>query len=161
MVLWFVIVAPVLVAEVFRSPMVDYRLVALGAILPLAEAVFGGPFLLHTLVGAVGSLAVVMVSTRGRRMVRRRLLGIPIGLLLYLVLGAVWTNDQLFLWPAFGRSFDGLSAPIFGLPVVAKLGLEAVAVALGVWAWKRYELSDPQHRDQLRRTGQLARTVMR
>ena len=39
MLLWFVVLAPVAVAEIFRSPMVDYRLVALGAVLPLAEAV--------------------------------------------------------------------------------------------------------------------------
>ncbi len=49
MLLWFAVLALVLVAQVFDSPNLDYRLVVLGAVLPVAEGVLGGPWLLHTL----------------------------------------------------------------------------------------------------------------
>ena len=43
MVLWFAGGAFLLVWLVFRSPAVDYRLVVVGALLPLVELPFGYP----------------------------------------------------------------------------------------------------------------------
>jgi hypothetical protein len=160
MVLWFAVVAPILVAEVFRSPMVDYRLVALGALLPLSEVAVGGPRLLHTLVGAVGALVVVMAVTTGRRLVRRRLLGVPIGLFLHLVLDATWTDQRSFWWPLFGWTFERDTLPELGRPLAVGLALEVLAVAAGVWAWRRYGLDDPRNRQRLVRTGHLDRRVL-
>ncbi len=102
MLLWFVILAPVLVAEIFQSPMADYRIVALGAALPLAEVVFGGPRYLHTMVVAMGLMAILMLATSNHRLIRRRLLGIPIGLLLHLVLDFTWArwDDPAVDWSA-------------------------------------------------------------
>ncbi len=160
MVLWFVIVAPVLVAEVFRSPMVDYRVVALGAALPLAEAVVGSAFVLHTMAAAIGALVVVMAATVKRRLQRRRWLGIPIGLMLHLILGAVWATDQLFLWPAFGFSFSDVAVPDRSRPLVVWITLELIAVGVGWWAWRRYELDQVANRQLLLRSGQLSRSVL-
>jgi hypothetical protein len=50
MFLWFAGVSLVFVWAVFKSPALDYRLVMLGAVLPLGEVALGGPRLLHTLV---------------------------------------------------------------------------------------------------------------
>ncbi|MGH1503588.1 MAG: hypothetical protein ACRBI6_08530 [Acidimicrobiales bacterium] len=166
MLLWFVILAPVLVAEIFRSPMIDYRLVALGAALPLAEAALGGPNVLHTLLGAVGLLTIVMLATPNRRLVRRRLLGIPIGLFFHLALDASWARTELFWWPFVGLargdgwSFGTGQIPELERPVGVIVALEVVAVAVGWWAWKRYELGDDDNRSFFVRTGQLTRAAL-
>ena len=72
MFIWFAATSVVLVAVIFRSPAIDHRTVVLGSLLPLVEVVFGGPRLLHSMVGAVVVLVVVMALTTGRRLVRRR-----------------------------------------------------------------------------------------
>ncbi|MFW2380709.1 MAG: hypothetical protein ACN4GZ_03040 [Acidimicrobiales bacterium] len=160
MFLWFVILAPVLVAEIFQSPMADYRVVAVGAALPLLEAVFGAPRYLHTMLFAMGLMAVVMLGTSKRRLVRRRLLGIPIGLLLHLVLDFTWADSQLLWWPAFGTDFSDDATAAFNRSLEVGLLLEVVAVAVGYWAYRRYELDNPENRDLLIRSGRLARSAM-
>jgi len=153
MFLWFVGGSILLVLLVFQSPAIDYRMVAVGSVLPVGELVFGGPRLLHTLLGAVAVLGIVMAATRHRRLLRRRLLGIPIGLFLHLVLDGVWTRASLFWWPFLGASFEG------ELPEVARgswtLGLELAGVAMLVFLWRACGLADPQRRKRFWRTGQL------
>lgn len=160
MFLWFVILAPVVVAEIFRSPMLDYRIVALGALLPLIEVVLGHPSVLHTLLGAVLMLALVVLGTQKRRLVRRRLLGIPIGVLLHLVLDGSWTRASLFWWPAFGFDFGDQQVPEFAGSAVRVLVLEALALVVARLAYVRYELDQPANRELLLRTGQLSRSVL-
>lgn len=151
---WFVIVAPFLVAEIFKSPMVDYRLVAVGAALPLLELVIGHASVLHTLIGPVAVLTVVMLATIGRRLVRRRLLGIPIGLLFHLALDGSWNSAHLFWWPMFGFSLDAEPVPET-TGIGWRLLLEAVAIGIGVMAYRRYELDKPENRTRLLKTGHL------
>lgn len=159
MLIWFLVLAPVLVAEVFRSPMIDYRLVALGGVLPLAEVVIGVN-VLHTLLGAVVLMTVVMLTTQKRRLLRRQLLGVPIGLFVHLVLDGSWTRAELFWWPAFGFDFGQTALPEFDRPLAFGLLLELLGVAAAVWAYRRYDLADPQKRDRLIQTGQLDRSVL-
>lgn len=159
MLLWFAVTAPILVAEVFRSPLVDYRLVAVGALLPLVEAVTGVFLGLHTLAGAVLALAVVMGATSGRRLLRRRLLGLPIGLFCHLVLDGTWATTRLFWWPAFG--FERQPAPEAGRSPAVWLLLELAGIALGVVAWRRYGLASADNRRLLATRGHLARGVLR
>ncbi len=158
MFFWFVIVAPVIVAEVFRSPMVDYRLVAIGAALPLLEVVAGRPLLLHTLFAPVLAMTVIMLGTR-QRLRRRQLLGIAIGLFLHLVLDGTWLDQHLFWWPAFGWSFPEEALPAFGRGLGVGLMLEVAAGIIGWWAYRRYGLDDPASRERLLKTGQLPREV--
>ena len=66
MFFWFAACGVVLVALVFGSSGVDYRIVALGSVLPLAENPTGSPWVLHTLVGSVVLLTAVMALTAGR-----------------------------------------------------------------------------------------------
>jgi hypothetical protein len=161
MLAWFVIVAPIVVAEVFRSPMVDYRFVALGAALPLLEVLSGSPPILHTLLAPVAGLAVVMAATRNRRLVRRRVLGIPIGLFLHLVLDGTWTDAEMFWWPALGADLAGHPVPELGWSLAFIVTLELAALALAAVAWRRYQLGTDQNWRKLLRDGHLPRSVFR
>ncbi len=151
--------APVLVAEVFKSPMVDYRVVALGAVLPLVEVAVGRPWMLHSLAGSVLALALVMLTTINRRLVRRRLLGLPIGMFLHLVLDGAWSGADLFWWPLFGSTLEGQGLPEAGL-IPLRLLLEVAAVGVGIWAMRRYGLNTPEARARLLRTGHLTRSAL-
>lgn len=154
MFLWFAGLSLAIVWVVFRSPAVDHRLVALGAVLPVGEVVLGGPGVLHTVLGAVAALILVMLGSR-QRLRQRQLLGIPVGLLLHLVLDGVWSSTELFWWPVFGLDFgaDGLPELERSLPVALAMEL-AGAGALAV-AWRRFGLGDADRRRRFVRTGRL------
>ena len=74
MLFWFAATSVLIVALVFDSPALDYRMVMLGAVVPVLEGAVGGPWLLHTLTGAAAVFALVVVVTRGRRLVARQVL---------------------------------------------------------------------------------------
>ena len=160
MLLWFLVLAPVLVAEVFRSPMIDYRMVVLGALLPLFEVALGGPLFLHTLVAPVAAMALIMLIGSGRRTLQRRWLGLPIGLLIHSLLDGSWLTTRLFWWPIGGWSFDGLVAPEVRRSLSRSLLLDLVGIGVGYWAWKRYELDRGTNRKLLLTTGRLSRSAM-
>lgn len=155
MVLWFAGTAVLAVWLVFRDPAFDYRLVIVGAVAPdLVDGVTGGAWLAHTLAAPVVVLTVVMLATRGRRVLRRRLLALPIGMFLHLVFDAAWADTSVFWWP-----FSGLALPDAPLPSLDRgwwsLLLEVAGAAMLVWAWRRFGLSDPQRRRVFWRTGRL------
>ena len=62
MFFWFVAAAVLLVLFVFDSPAVDYRWVAFGGVLPLAEAFTGRPWILHTLLAIGRGIAIEMLD---------------------------------------------------------------------------------------------------
>lgn len=158
MIIWFAVTSVVVTWAVFQSPMIDYRLVALGAVLPVAESPFGA-YALHSLLAPTLVLAIVMAATVGRRLQRRRWLGLPIGMYFHLVLDGAWTRSETFWWPVLSRSFS----PGAGLEFSRgwwSLVLELAGVALGVWAWRRFGLDDAERRHRFLRTGQLDRTFV-
>lgn len=161
MFFWFAAAAFTIVVLVFSSPSIDYRLVALGAVLPVGEAAFGGPYVLHTLVGSVALLTIVVLATRGRRLAARQLVGLPIGTFLHLVLDGTWARTELFWWPFLG--FDALGDG--QVPEIEHLGvslaLELVGIALAVWIIRRFELVVPRRREEFVRTGRLGRDLLR
>ncbi|MPY93131.1 MAG: hypothetical protein GEV08_08705 [Acidimicrobiia bacterium] len=154
MLLWFVGLSMVLVWAVFRSPAVDYRTVALGAVLPVGELAVGRPFLLHTLVAAAVVLAAVVLATDRRGRARRRWLGVPIGMLLHLVLDGVWSDSALFWWPAFGVEFADRSLPEVSRGLFSVV-LEVAGAAALAWWWRRFDLGDPERRRTFLRTGRV------
>ncbi len=158
MLLWFVGAGVVVVWLVFRSPALDYRLVALGSVLPLVDAAFGGPRFLHTLAAPVLTLTVVMVLTRKRRLLRRRWLGLPIGLFLHLVLDGTWTRKQVLWWPLFGTSFGHRQVPELTHGAAGWV-LEVAGLACIAWIFERFHLRDPRHRAAFLRSGQLPREL--
>lgn len=158
MFLWFVGGAVLGVWLVFRSPAIDYRLVVLGALIPLAELPIGEPRILHSLTGAVIALVVAMVATPRRRLVQRRLVAIPIGMLLHLLLDFVWADTQAFWWP-----FAGLAWSDAALPELARGAFDIVLELLGaaalVWCYRRFRLDERDRRARFLRTGRLDRDV--
>ena len=158
MVVWFVATAVLTVFFVFDSPAVDYRFVAAGAVAPLLETLTGRPWILHTLLGSVLLMAGVMAATVGRRILRRRLLGLPIGTFLFLVFSGTWSDTGLFWWPLAG--FDEIGSgipPELDRPLVMIVALELAGMLMAVWFWRRYELGVPENRERLMSTGRLPR----
>ena len=155
MLLWFAFGSIFGVWNVFQSPGLDFRLIAVGALLPLAlDAPFGTQSYAHTLLSAVVVLVVAMACTtgRGRRLRRRRVLGLPIGWFTGLVLSGAWAHKEVFWWPAFGWSRP--SAPLLApWPVV--IVEEVLGAAAAWWAWSRFALADPARRRRFWRTGRL------
>jgi hypothetical protein len=158
-ILWFAGGSFALVWAVFKSPALDYRLVMLGAVVPVVELAFGGPRVLHTLVCSVAALTIVMLVTRRRRLVRRRWLGIPIGLFMHLVLDGMWTRTEVFWWPLFGWTFPAGELPEIERGVLTVL-LELAGAAALAWCWQRFRLNEPRRRAEFLRTGHLGRDLV-
>ena len=128
MILWFAGVSFVFVWWVFRSPALDYRLVMLGAVLPVGEFFLGGPRVLHSLLAPVALLGILMLATQKRRLVRRRWIGIPIGMMMHLVLDGIWARPDVFWWPFFGLDFGTEGLPELGHPIAVTLLFEFVGL---------------------------------
>ena len=157
MVLWFLGGSWLLVWAVLQDPAVDYRLVMVGALLPDAvDGLQGGMRVGHSLAAAAALLAVVMVVTRARRGLRRRLLAVPIGVLVHLVLDGVWTSGRVFWWPFQGWSLATAGRlPSAGHPLVLGLAEELAGAAALLWCWHRFGLREPARRSRFVRTGRL------
>lgn len=155
MILWYAGLALVIVWNVFRDPAIDHRLVVAGALVPDAvDLVAGHPAYAHALVAPVAVLTAVMAATRGRRSARRRLLALPVGMFLHLVLDGTWTRSKVLWWPFLGAEFpaDGRLWPPLGLALA-----EEVAGGLALWWFvRRFRLTDPGPRRRFLRSGRLA-----
>ena len=163
---WFVGTVVLGVWWVFRDPTFDYRPLIAGALLPLADIVIGpligrafgssveGVLVLHSMTAAVVLLAVVMVATRGRRMLRKAALGVPIGLLVHLVVTGAWRRTPVFWWPVAGLDGDGVAHPVIERGWWNAV-LEVCGVGLCTWIVRRAELTDPVRWSDFRRTGHL------
>ena len=158
MLLWFAGGSVLIVWLVFRSPAIDYRLVVLGALLPLAELPFGSPRVLHSVTGAAVALGAAMVITPRRRLVQRRLVAVPIGMFLHLLLDGVWTDTRAFWWPFAGLAWSDARLPELSRGAVDLL-LEAAGAAMLWWCWRRFRLDEPDRRARFLRTGHIDRDV--
>jgi hypothetical protein len=155
---WYLATAAAGVWAVFDSPAIDYRFVLLGAALPVGEVVLGRPGPLHSLPVVVLVLAVVMLATTGRRLLRRRLLGIPIGLMSYLVFSGTWADTTAFWWPLTGLDLSDARPPELARGALTVV-LELIGVALALWWVRRVGLDDTEARAEFRRSGRLPRTT--
>ncbi len=157
MLLWYAGVSVLLVANVFRSSGIDYRIVAAGALLPLVvDAPFGHRAYAHTLLFAVAVLVIVMIAGIGRsRLVQRRLLCLPIGVFCGLVLSGAWAGGDAFWWPLLGVDIG--SEPL--LPEWWIVVLEELAGLVACW-WVvgQFDLYLPGPRQEFVRTGRLRET---
>ena len=160
MLLWFAGGSFLAVWLVFRDPAIDHRLVMAGALLPdVVDLPTGGRWFGHTVLASVALLLATMLLTRGRRLLRRQLLAVPIGTFLHLVLDGAWTDSETFWWPAFGTDLGDGRLPSLerpGLDIV----LELVGLAVLVWAYRRFRLDEPDRRRHFLRTGRLGRDLV-
>lgn len=161
MILWFAGTAFLAVWLVFRDPAFDYRLLVVGALLPEAvDGSTGGAWVLHSVLGSVVLLAVVMALTHGNRLRRRQWIALPIGTFLHLVFDAAWTDDEVFWWPAFGTSFGDAPLPSVERGLAVDVVLEVIGLVILVWAWRRFRLGEPGRRRMFLRTGRLGRDLV-
>jgi hypothetical protein len=153
--LWFIATSVLTIFFVFGDPNFDYRPLVAGALLPdVVDGMLGGARYLHSLSIAVGLMALVMVATAGRRPIRRRLLGVPIGMLLHIVFDAGFDNTRVFWWPFTGAIGSG------PLPIAQRglwnVPLELIGAGLILWSIGHFGLRDPGRRRQLVSQGRLS-----
>ena len=154
MFLWFIGTAVVSVWYVFRDPRFDYRLLAVGSILPDVIDLPGGhAHWAHSLTVSVGTLIAVMLVTAGRKPIRRLLLALPIGMLLHLVWDGAFTSTKVFWWP-FAGSWGSVRVPSLQRGWL-NIAFEAAGALLLAWMWRRCDLADPERRAALLRHGLL------
>lgn len=153
MLLWYTGCSILIVANVFRSSGLDYRLVAGGALLPLVvDLPIGHRSVGHALVFPVALFVAVMVATSGRsRLLRRRLLCVPIGVFVALVLSGAFTNDHVFLWPFLGSAGHADLLPAWW----GVLAEEIAGLAAWWWLVGQFELYLRGPRADFLRTGRL------
>ena len=158
MFFWFAGLSFAAVLVVFTSPALDYRLVMLGAVLPVAEGLIGGPWILHTLLAPVLTMTVVMLLTQNRRLVRRQWLGLPIGMFMHLVLDGSWATTKVFWWPFLGYSdvLGGSNVPEFGRSAIVLIGMEVIGLAALAFLWQRLGLGG-EGKELFTKKGQLLR----
>jgi hypothetical protein len=145
---------------VFRDPALDHRLVVGGALLPdIVDAGTGGRWVAHTVLASVLLLTLVMLLTRGRRLLRRQLLALPIGTFLHLVLDGMWADRDVFWWPVFGLDLGDRALPSVERGL-ANLPLEVLGLLALVWVWRRFKLTEPERRRYFLRTGRLSRDLV-
>jgi len=122
---------------VFRDPALAYAMVAVGALLPDAlDLIVGGVGPGHSVLVGGALLVGVMLATRGRRRLRRRLLGIPLGFLFHLILDGAWlAGPERLWWPLGGADLHG-ALPSAERPILLLIALELGGVALGWIAWR-------------------------
>lgn len=152
----------------FRDPRMDLRFLMLGAILPdLIDTPFGLAFwdrfhnvrlLAHTLVfGSVLLIAVLLGTRRGRP--RKRWMPLAIGVLMHLVLDAMWQQPETLWWPFLGFEPTTTSFATAGEYVRSVLtdwrvwALEVVGLAYLVVLWVRSGLGSPDARSAFLGTG--------
>lgn len=146
---------------VFRDPTFDYRPLILGVLLPdLIDAPFGGARVMHSVIGSVALLALVMALTTGNRARRKRWLGLPIGTFLHLILDGAFANTKVFWWPFTGFGFDDARLPVVQRGIV-NVALELAGLALCAFLWRRFQLADPRRRRRFLREGRLVAPTSR
>jgi hypothetical protein len=155
--LWYVGLSVLIVANVFRSSGIDYRLVAVGALLPLVvDLPWGHRAVGHTLVFPVAMLVVVMLATIGRpRLLRRRLLCVPIGVFCGLVLSGAFAAGDAFWWPALGGLGHDALLPTWWAVLLEELG----GLVACWWLVGQFDLYLPGPRAEFLRTGRLRETT--
>lgn len=159
MFFWFLGLSFALVLMVFDSPLLDYRLVMLGSVIPWLDQLWAPPWVLHSVLFPVLVMSAIMVGFRGQRLRQRRWLGLAIGIFMHLLLAATFTSGELFWWPALGVDVGEQAprVPGAGLAVV----LELAGLAALVWLVRRLGLAQPDRRELFMRTGHIDRAALR
>ena len=159
MVLWFMALSFALVLIVFDSAALDYRLIMAGSLLPWIGFLWGDPWLMHSVFFPVAMMIAVMLIGWGRRLFQRRWLGLPIGVFLHQVLAGTWTSQELFWWPTFGFTLDGIRPSV--APTAVLVIFELIGAGVLVWLYTFLGFRDAGRRERFKRTGHVDRALLR
>ncbi len=176
MLFWHVGVTVAFVRYTFRDRAMDLRFLALGAVVSdLIDTPIGAigwstfqsvRLWSHSIVFGSVIMAVVLIVTR-RGPQRKRWLLLAIGVLLHLLLDAMWSQPETLWWPFLGRAFTPTGLPTFGAYVsdviadpVMWLG-EAVGLVYLVALWRKAGLMNPKARRMLLRSGTVSASIDR
>jgi inner membrane protein len=168
MLLWHVGATTAFIRYAFRDPAMDLRYLALGAILPdLIDTPIGvvmwsewqaARLAAHGIVFGAVVMVLVLVFTR-RGPVRKQWMLLAVGVLLHLLLDAMWRQPETLWWPFLGWEFTPTGIATFGTYVrdvltdpIMWLGEVAGLVYLAV-LWRASGLNDPDARSRLLRSG--------
>ena len=140
----------------FRDDRMDLRMLVLGALLPdLIDTPIGLVFFdelgsvrlfSHGLLLAAAVMVGVVLSTRRGRP-RKLWMPVAIGLLLHIVLDAMWLDPETLWWPFFGWDFTQAGPASAG---------DYVASIVGDWRVWAAELAGFAYLSYLYRAGQLS-----
>ena len=160
----------------FRDPRMDLRFLMLGAILPglidTPVGLFGwdrfGNLRLyaHTLVFGAALMVVVLVTTRRGRP-RKRWMPVAVGVLMHLVLDAMWRQPETLWWPFLGWELSRTGFATAGEYVRSVVtdwrtwALEAVGLAYLVVLGVRSGLADAEARRGFLSTGVVTAPIGR
>jgi hypothetical protein len=133
------------------------------AVLPdVRDEPSGGPWAAHTLLASVVLLCGTMLATRGRRLLRRQLLAVPIGAFL-----PPWSSTGPGPTPTRSggpTSLLGFDLGSGRLPSIERgpfnIMLELAGLAILVWAYQRFRLDEPARRSAFLRSGHLGRDLL-
>ena len=160
MLLWFAGLSFIIVATVFASPAIDYRLVMIGSLVPVVEMFLEGPWMLHSLLAPVLVMGFVMIAFQGKRLKQRKWLGVPIGMFLYLFLDRAWTKANLFWWPLFGFQIEKADTPTWEEPAILIL-MEIAGLLVVGFGVAKYKIYEKENMKLFLKTGRIQRQMMR
>ena len=170
MLLWHSGASIAIARYVFRDERMDLRFLLLGALLadlvdtPVGLLAYDGLETVRLVAHSLTASSIVMVAVllrtrRGRP--RKRWMPIAIGMLLHLVLDAMWQQPETLWWPFLGFDFSPSGAATAGDYIGGVLtdwrvwALEVLGLAYLVTLGRRARLTDSAVRRDLFATGRI------
>ena len=170
MLLWHLGGTVAVIRYAFRDENMDLRFLMLGAVLAdLIDTPIGLVFwptfgnvrlALHSLLFAAAiMLAVMLLARRGRP--RKRWMPLAVGVLMQLVLDAMWRHPETLWWPFLGWEFSATGFTTAGeylswlLTDWRTWAFEAAGLLYLVYLARRANLGDPERRRELLTTGRI------
>ena len=176
MIFWHVGATVAFIRYAFRDDAMDLRFLALGAILPdlidtpigiVGWSSFGAVRLAsHSILFGTVVMVTVLIFTR-RGPVRKRWILVATGVLLHLLLDAMWNLPETLWWPFLGTEVSVTGFSTFGeylgdlLTNPVMWGGEAIGLVYLVALARRAGLSDAAARRTLWRTGVVSARIDR
>lgn len=168
MISWHVGATTALTRYAFRDDRMDLRFLALGAMLPdfidspvglvWFQSLESVRLIAHSLLAAGGMMTIVVLATRRGRP-RKRWMPVAIGMLMHLLLDAMWNDPETLWWPFLGWGFSPSGAASVGAYVTGVLtdwrvwALEAVGLIYLLVLARRARLDTESGRRRLLTTG--------
>lgn len=168
MLFWHIGGTIALIRYAFRDDRMDLRFLALGAVLAdLVDTPIGLLFydslgavrlVGHTFAFAAAVMVLVLLTTRRGRP-RKRWMAVAVGILIHLLLDAMWADPETLWWPFLGWDFTPAGPATAGDYVTSILtdwrvwAMEAVGFAYLAYLWRRGNLAEDGPRAEFLRTG--------